>query len=138
MRSLLLSLVLMAAACGDDDVTPPGGDAGNGGDGGGMNPDGPPGGPDAGLLPDGAPTLGRFCSTTAVDGGIGSCSPGEVCCADGTSVCRLVDECSTGGGFVACNTTGDCPGGRICCDVSSMIFCTKPDSCDAYGGMEVP
>jgi len=134
---LVLALIsgLLAAACGDDDDTvPPGTDAAV--DGGAMDGpavvyDAPPGGVDA--------RLGNFCATTAVDGGPGSCDPGTVCCANGSTVCTEPSDCPGGAQYVTCTTSATCPGGRVCCATAAMgQFCTKTSSCTAYGGTVVP
>lgn len=127
---------VLAVGCGDDD-----GDGGGGGTADASVPveDGGPAGADGGgVEPDAPSGLGQFCATNAVDGGPGSCPSGTVCCNKGTTICTLPEDCSGGPGYVQCNHTPDCPGGRICCAVSGMTFCTKPSTCTQYGGTEVP
>ncbi|HKA86584.1 MAG TPA: hypothetical protein VKE22_02925 [Haliangiales bacterium] len=136
MRFVLLAAIL--AACSSS--------GGANGDGGpsadvpvGIGPDARPGSIDApGAAPADAPTLGRLCVTTATDGGPGSCSGGEICCATvAPYLCTLTSDCPGGGGYKACSHSPECQGG-VCCQLPGMIFCTKAQVCAAYGGTVLP
>jgi hypothetical protein len=131
-RALRIVLaLLLAAACGDDDA-PPAAD-GSAADASILDAGGAA---DAAERPDAH--LGKLCATGAVDGGAGACDPGSTCCTHGSTVCTLIEDCPTGPGYVACSTSGGCPGGRVCCRVGSDMFCTKADACADYAGMVIP
>jgi hypothetical protein len=122
MRTLRLAglfLGVVLSGCGGD---------GDGDGGGGVI--------DAAGAPDAAGVgLGHFCNTLP-DGGP-ECAPDLTCCPD-NSTCTLPDDCSGSPGFIPCDTGADCTSSKICCQTDSMTFCTKPSTCNAYGGTEIP
>ncbi len=77
-------------------------------------------------------------------GPIGTLPPGAICANDlncsqdqgpavcCVNVCRPAEDCP-GGSYLQCVSGSDCDafgGGKVCCDVPGMRFCTKPSACE--------
>jgi hypothetical protein len=80
---------------------------------------------DGTLGPTGTVPIGSLCANDQ------NCSPEQgaaVCCVN---TCRLAEDCP-GGSYLRCVTQSDCEafGGKVCCDVSGLRFCTKPSACE--------
>jgi len=79
--------------------------------------------------------LGEFCEILQEGGPY--CAADLACC-DNENVCREPNDCQAAGGYLSCTQGSDCNGGKICCDIPSMRFCTKRSACAGYGGTEIP
>lgn len=138
MRPWRALLLLVVVGCGSDDDQPRFDAPVAPVDGATPTADAPPA-PivDAGS-PDVPSSLGKLCVTMAIDGGPGSCTGDAICCsAGGTTVCRVPSDCPTGPGYKSCTASSECQG-SICCQLSTMTFCTKNNVCGAYGGTVLP
>lgn len=103
------------------------GTGGAGTSGGGADASGAGGGGAMGMQP-----LGAICAN---DGNCSQAMGEAVCCID---TCTLPDQCPSGPLYLPCDRGSDCArygGGKVCCELSSMRFCTKPSAC---GGRTLP
>jgi hypothetical protein len=81
---------------------------------------------DGTLGPIGTIPIGSLCANDQ------NCSQDQgpaVCCVN---TCLLAEDCP-GGNYLRCVTGSDCEafgGGKVCCDVPGMRFCTKPSACE--------
>ncbi len=136
MRTLRFAGLVMwvvLSGCGGDGGGPI--DAAGDGDGDGDG-DGGGGTIDAAGPPDAAGVgLGGFCNTQP-DGGP-ACQPDLHCC-ELNLTCTLPEDCSGGPGFLPCDEGADCTSSKICCQTDTQTFCTKPSTCNSYGGTEIP
>jgi hypothetical protein len=86
---------------------------------------------DGSLGPIGTQPVGSVCVN---DQNCSQAQGAAVCCMN---ECALASMCSRGQ-FLACKTRSDCAaygGGKVCCDVPGMRFCTKPSACT---GQQIP
>jgi hypothetical protein len=70
--------------------------------------------------------LGAICANDT------NCSQSEgtaVCCE---STCTLDDQCPSSPTYLPCESAEGCAefgGGKVCCEIGAMRFCTKPSAC---------
>lgn len=108
------------------------GGGGTGADGGAPVEDAGAGEQDAGAPGVGTQPHGAACAN---DGNCSQAMGEAVCCVN---TCTLPDECSDGTAYLECETGSDCEafgGGKICCEMGAMRFCTKQSACD---GQKIP
>lgn len=126
MRRILLTLALVAlvAACGDDSApvgTESGGSSGAGSAG------------ETGSDAAGQPSEGGTGAATA-SGGTSTEGGSEMGGAGASSGGTSSAGSGSGGmtGYLPCESKADCDafgGGKVCCVVGAMHFCTKPSAC---------
>jgi hypothetical protein len=136
---LVVGAVATLAACGGDDGTgdPDAGARADGGpaviDAGSMA--GTDGGAPATDAGGGGSTVGMLCAND--DNCTGA---GEVCClVELPTACQLLVDCPEMTSGIPCTARDDCPnGGNVCCRVGEDQFCTRPSTCEGFGGDEIP